>query len=360
MEEEAVMNVQMNLSRNLKDKPADESKLGFGHIFTDHMLMINYTDGKGWHDARIVPYGNLSLDPACQVLHYGQEIFEGLKCYRTPQGGFNLFRPRANFERFARSAERMGMAPLPVEDGLETLMALLDVEKEWTPHQEGTSIYIRPTMIATDNHLGVSTSSTYLYYVILSPSGAYYASGLAPVGIYVEDKYVRAVRGGLGFAKTAANYAASIKAGEIAKKRGYAQVLWLDGVEQKYVEEVGSMNMFFIIDGVIVTPALNGSILAGITRDSILKLAADMGYKVEERRLSIDEVFEAARNGKLDEAFGSGTAAVVSPVNELCREDEVVRIGDGNIGPITQKLYDTLTGIQFGKGEDKFGWVTRI
>ena len=185
------MNVQMNLSRNLKDKPADESKLGFGHIFTDHMLMINYTDGKGWHDARIVPYGNLSLDPACQVLHYGQEIFEGLKCYRTPQGGFNLFRPRANFERFARSAERMGMAPLPVEDGLETLLALLDVDKEWTPHQEGTSLYIRPTMIATDNHLGVSTSSTYLYYVILSPSGAYYASGLAPVGIYVEDSYVR-------------------------------------------------------------------------------------------------------------------------------------------------------------------------
>ena len=354
------MNVQMNLSRNLKDKPADESKLGFGHIFTDHMLMINYTDGKGWHDARIVPYGNLSLDPACQVLHYGQEIFEGLKCYRTPQGGFNLFRPRANFERFARSAERMGMAPLPVEDGLETLLALLDVDKEWTPHQEGTSLYIRPTMIATDNHLGVSTSSTYLYYVILSPSGAYYASGLAPVGIYVEDSYVRAVRGGIGFAKTGGNYAASIRAGEIAEEKGYTQVLWLDGVEQKYVEEVGAMNMMFVIDGKIVTPMLNGSILPGITRDSILKLAKHLGYETEERRIAIQEVFDAAHAGHLNEAFGTGTAAVVSPVGALCWNGEKLIINNGEIGPIAQKLYDTLTGIQYGELKDDFGWVVKL
>lgn len=354
------MNVQMNLSRNLKDKPADESKLGFGHIFTDHMLMINYTDGKGWHDARIVPYGNLSLDPACQVLHYGQEIFEGLKCYRTPQGGFNLFRPRANFERFARSAERMGMAPLPVEDGLETLLALLDVDKEWTPHQEGTSLYIRPTMIATDNHLGVSTSSTYLYYVILSPSGAYYASGLAPVGIYVEDSYVRAVRGGIGFAKTGGNYAASIRAGEIAEEKGYTQVLWLDGVEQKYVEEVGAMNMMFVIDGKIVTPMLNGSILPGITRDSILKLARHLGYETEERRIAIQEVFDAAHAGRLNEAFGTGTAAVVSPVGALCWNGEKLIINNGEIGPIAQKLYDTLTGIQYGELKDDFGWVVKL
>ena len=354
------MNVQMNLSRNLKDKPADESKLGFGHIFTDHMLMINYTDGKGWHDARIVPYGNLSLDPACQVLHYGQEIFEGLKCYRTPQGGFNLFRPRANFERFARSAERMGMAPLPVEDGLETLLALLDVDKEWTPHQEGTSLYIRPTMIATDNHLGVSTSSTYLYYVILSPSGAYYASGLAPVGIYVEDSYVRAVRGGIGFAKTGGNYAASIRAGEIAEEKGYTQVLWLDGVEQKYVEEVGAMNMMFVIDGKIVTPMLNGSILPGITRDSILKLAKHLGYETEERRIAIQEVFDAAHAGRLNEAFGTGTAAVVSPVGALCWNGEKLIINNGEIGPIAQKLYDTLTGIQYGELKDDFGWVVKL
>ena len=354
------MNVQMNLSRNLKDKPADESKLGFGHIFTDHMLMINYTDGKGWHDARIVPYGNLSLDPACQVLHYGQEIFEGLKCYRTPQGGFNLFRPRANFERFARSAERMGMAPLPVEDGLETLLALLDVDKEWTPHQEGTSLYIRPTMIATDNHLGVSTSSTYLYYVILSPSGAYYASGLAPVGIYVEDSYVRAVRGGIGFAKTGGNYAASIRAGEIAEEKGYTQVLWLDGVEQKYVEEVGAMNMMFVIDGKIVTPMLNGSILPGITRDSILKLAKHLGYETEERRIAIQEVFDAAHAGRLNEAFGTGTAAVVSPVGALCWNGEKLIINNGEIGPVAQKLYDTLTGIQYSELQDDFGWVVKL
>ena len=354
------MNVQMNLSRNLKDKPADESKLGFGHIFTDHMLMINYTDGKGWHDARIVPYGNLSLDPACQVLHYGQEIFEGLKCYRTPQGGFNLFRPRANFERFARSAERMGMAPLPVEDGLETLLALLDVDKEWTPHQEGTSLYIRPTMIATDNHLGVSTSSTYLYYVILSPSGAYYASGLAPVGIYVEDSYVRAVRGGIGFAKTGGNYAASIRAGEIAEEKGYTQVLWLDGVEQKYVEEVGAMNMMFVLDGKIVTPMLNGSILPGITRDSILKLARHLGYEAEERRIAIQEIFDAAHAGHLDEAFGTGTAAVVSPVGALCWKGEKLIINNGEIGPVAQKLYDNLTGIQYGELKDDFGWVMKL
>ncbi len=355
------MNVQMNLSRNLKDKPADESKLGFGHIFTDHMLMINYTDGKGWHDARIVPYGNLSLDPACQVLHYGQEIFEGLKCYRTPQGGFNLFRPRANFERFARSAERMGMAPLPVEDGLETLLALLDVDKEWTPHQEGTSLYIRPTMIATDNHLGVSTSSTYLYYVILSPSGAYYASGLAPVGIYVEDSYVRAVRGGIGFAKTGGNYAASILAGMNAKHIGYAQVLWLDGVHQRYIEEVGAMNMMFVYeDRRIVTPVLNGSILPGITRDSVLKLGKHLGYETEEARLDIHDVIADIKAGRVTEAFGTGTAAVVSPVNKIRFQGEEIGIGDGGIGHITQQLYDVLTGIQFGKTEDPMGWVVHL
>ena len=354
------MNVQMNLSRNLKDKPADESKLGFGHIFTDHMLMINYTDGKGWHDARIVPYGNLSLDPACQVLHYGQEIFEGLKCYRTPQGGFNLFRPRANFERFARSAERMGMAPLPVEDGLETLLALLDVDKEWTPHQEGTSLYIRPTMVATDVFLGVHASDSYLFFIILSPVGAYYAAGLQPVKIYVEDEYVRAARGGIGFTKAAANYAASIYAGELAEKKGYSQVLWLDAVERKYIEEVGAMNMFFVIDGAIVTPPLRGSILPGITRDSVIKLGRKMGYDVQERLISIDEVMETARNGHMSEAFGSGTAAVISPVGAFCLEKEEVQVGDGGIGPISQKLYDTLTGIQYGRIPDEMGWSVKL
>lgn len=355
------MNVQMNLSTSLKAKPTDESKLGFGRVFTDHMLLINYTEGKGWHDARIEPYGNLSLDPACQVLHYGQEIFEGLKCYRTPKGDFNLFRPTANFERFANSAQRMGMAVLPPEDGLETLQALLSVEKEWTPHAEGTSLYIRPTMIATDAYLGVNASKTYLYYVLLSPSGAYYAAGLAPVGIYVEDSYVRAVRGGIGFAKTGGNYAASILAGVKAKHSGYAQVLWLDGVHQRYIEEVGAMNMMFVYeDKKIVTPVLNGSILPGITRDSVLKLANKLGYETQEVRMDINDVAADIKAGKITEAFGTGTAAVVSPVNKLCYKGEETGIGDGGIGRITMELYSTLTGIQFGKRDDPMGWVVKV
>ena len=342
-----------------KEKPVDETRLGFGKKFTDYRFCMDYYDG-AWQDPRIEPNEPFVLDPATSVLHYGQSIFEGMKCYRREDGGLQLFRAKDNFARMNRSADRLSIPQFDEELVLEGLIKLLNIEKDWVPHAEGTSLYIRPTIIATDPFLGVGAGKNYKFYIILAPSGAYYASGLAPVGIYVEDHYVRAVRGGFGFAKTAGNYAASIKAGEIAKKRGYAQVLWLDGVEQKYVEEVGSMNMCFIIDGVIVTPELNGSILAGITRDSILKLCKEMGYKVEERRISIDEVFEAARAGKLEEAFGTGTAAVVSPVNALCRDQEEIKIGDGNIGPITQKLYDTLTGIQFGKLEDTHNWVMRL
>ncbi|MEG0741283.1 MAG: branched-chain amino acid aminotransferase [Clostridia bacterium] len=355
------MRIQMNLSQNLKAKPTDESKLGFGRIFSDHMLMINYTEGQGWHDARVEPYGNLSLDPACQVLHYGQEIFEGMKCYRTPQGDFNLFRPEENFKRMAHSSERMGMAVLDVQDGLDSLMALLSADKEWTPHEEGAALYIRPTMIATDVYLGVNASKTYLYYVLLSPSGAYYASGLAPVGIYVEDELVRAVRGGIGFAKTGGNYAASILASVNAKHSGYAQVLWLDGVHQRYIEEVGAMNMMFVYGGKkIVTPALNGSILPGITRDSVLKLGKKLGYEVEEVRMDIQDVMADMKAGKITEAFGTGTAAVVSPVNKISFKGEEICIGDGGIGVITQKLYDTLTGIQFGRIDDPMGWVVKV
>ncbi|MDD3214194.1 MAG: branched-chain amino acid aminotransferase [Eubacteriales bacterium] len=352
--------IKVNQSTHLKQKPADESKLGFGKIFSDHMLLINYDEGKGWHDARVEPFGNLSLHPASCVLHYSQEIFEGAKCYRTAKG-FNLFRIRDNFERMNRSAERMGMAQIPVELCMEGLMTLLKLDKEWTPHQEGTSLYIRPTMIAVDPALGVSASSSYLFYVLLSPSGAYYATGLAPVGIFVEDKLVRAVRGGVGSAKTGGNYAASILAGKNAKHEGYAQVLWLDGVEQKYIEEVGSMNMMFVYENKrVVTPMLNGSILPGITRDSVIKLAKKMGLEVEEKRISIDDVMADAKSGKLTEAFGTGTAAVVSPVNKIAYQGEEVKIGDGNIGTITQKLYDTLTGIQFGKIADPFDWITEI
>ena len=352
--------IQMTKATSLKQKPTDESKLGFGKIFTDHMLLIDYEEGKGWHDARVLPYGNLSLDPASMVLHYGQEIFEGTKCYRTPEGGFQLFRVRDNFERMNRSAERMGMPNIDVDLCMDGLMALLSVDKDWTPHAAGTSLYIRPTMIATDPFLGVAASKRYLFYILLSPVGAYYASGLAPVGIYVEDKLVRAVRGGVGFAKTGGNYAASILAGDKAKHQGFAQVLWLDGVEQKYIEEVGSMNMMFVFGNKLVTPALNGSILPGITRDSVLKLAKGMGLEVEEKRISIDEVMEGAHSGKLTEAFGTGTAAVVSPVNRINYRGDDEKIGDGNIGPITQKLYDTLTGMQTGRVPDTMGWITKL
>ncbi len=347
-------------AETLKQKPADESKLGFGKIFTDYMFTMEYDPENGWHDPCVKPYQPLSLDPSTSVLHYGQSIFEGMKCYRRADGGLQLFRPRDNFARMNRSAERLSIPLFDEELALEGLKKLLEVEKDWVPHNVGTSLYIRPTIIATDAMLGVHAAHHYLFFIILSPVGAYYAQGLAPVGIYVEDTYVRAVRGGFGFAKTAGNYAASIKAGEVAAKKGYAQVLWLDGVEQKYVEEVGAMNMMFKINGKIITPMLNGSILAGITRDSVLKLAAHMGIPTEERRIAIDEIFEAAKNGTLEEAFGTGTAAVVSPVGELCRGEEKVTISGNQIGETTQKLYDTLTGIQWGTVEDPFGWIMRL
>ena len=352
--------IKITKAKVLKEKPKDETKLGFGQIFTDHMLLINYKEGVGWHDARVTPLENLSLHPASSVLHYSQEIFEGAKCYRG-QHGMNLFRIRDNFERMNRSAARMGMATMPIDLYLESLMALLSVDKEWTPHQDSTSLYIRPTMIATKPYLGLAASDSYLYFVLLSPSGAYYASGLAPVGIYVEDEHVRAVRGGVGIAKTGGNYSASILAGVKAKKLGYAQVLWLDGVEQLYVEEVGAMNMMFVYENKkIVTPVLNGSILSGITRDSTLKLAKHLGFETEERPIPIDEVIDGAKSGRITEAFGTGTAAVISPVNKIFFRGEEVFIGDNSIGPIAQKLYDMLTGIQYGRVEDPFGWITPV
>ncbi len=345
---------------SFKAKPADETKMGFGKLFTDYMFTMDYSSDKGWHDPRVEPYHPFTLDPSSSVFHYGQEIFEGLKCYRRADGGVQLFRARDNFARMNSSAERMCIPAFDEDVAMKGLEALLKVEKDWVPHSNGATLYIRPTIIATEPALGVHAAHHYIFFIILSPSGAYYPGGLAPVGIYVEDKYVRAVRGGVGFAKTGGNYAASIKAGDAAEKRGYTQVLWLDGVEQKYVEEVGAMNMMFVIGGKIVTPVLNGSILPGITRDSVMKLAKDMGYTVEERKISIAEVLEAAEKGTLDEAFGTGTAAVVSPVGKLGYEDRDYILNGGKIGPIAQKLYDTLTGIQFGEIADKFGWITPI
>lgn len=348
--------VPITYATQRKEKPADETKLGFGKLFTDHMLVMEYQQG-AWGPMQIVPYGDFSMDPATVVYHYGQAIFEGLKCYRGEGDTLRLFRPRDNFLRMSEGGGRMSMPPLDVDACVDGLKQLLDVERDWVPRSEGTSLYVRPTIIATDVGLGVHASQSYRFFIILSPSGAYYAEGLAPVDIYVEDALVRAVRGGIGFTKAAANYAASLYAGEAAAKKGYAQVLWLDGVEQKYIEEVGAMNIMFVFGDTVVTPSLNGSILSGITRSSVLRLAGDMGYKVEERRVAMQEVFDGAKDGTLTEAFGTGTAAVVSPVGALCWNGEKVQVGDGGIGKVTQRLYDTLVGIQRGTLNDPYGWT---
>ena len=351
-----MLNIRVEKTQNPKKKPAKGEKLGFGHIFTDHMFIMNYDEGQGWHDARIEPFHNITLSPAAMVFHYGQTMFEGLKAYKGDNGEVYLFRPDMNAKRANNSNKRLCIPSIPEEDFVQAVKAVVDIDRDWIPDEPGTSLYIRPFVISTDDHLGVAPSKSYLFMVILSPSGAYYESGLAPVGIWIEDDYVRAVRGGIGFAKTGGNYAASLAAQVKAHDDGYSQVLWLDGVERKYIEEVGAMNIVFKIAGKIVTPMLNGSILPGITRDSVLTLCRDWGYDVEERRISVDELIAAAHNGTLEEVFGTGTAAVVSPVGKLRYKDEVFVIGDGKIGELTQKLYDELTGIQWGKRPDTRGW----
>ena len=352
--------IRVELSKNLKAKPTDEGKLGFGEIFTDHMFVMKYTEGQGWHDPAIVPYGPIALDPAAMVLHYGQEVFEGMKAYRAEDGRVLLFRPEENFKRLNASNERLCIPSVDEELLLEGLKQLVNLEKDWIPHTFGTSLYIRPFIICTEAKLGVKAGNEYLYIVILSPSGAYYASGLNPVKIYVESQYVRAVKGGTGMAKTGGNYASSLKAQDIAHEEGYSQVLWLDGVERKYIEEVGAMNVFFKIGGEVITPALVGSILPGITRKSTIEILKSWGVLVSERRISIQEIYEAYQNGQLEEIFGTGTAAVISPVGELKWEDHVMEIGGGKIGELSQKLYDTLTGIQWGKLPDTMGWTQEV
>jgi len=343
-----------------KTRFSDESKLGFGRIFTDRMLMVEWKAEQGWVDARIQPYGPFVLDPSCLVFHYAQEIFEGLKAYKWADGSIALFRPEVNAHRFNLSADRLCMPQVPEELFIEGIAELIRLEKDWVPGSDGTSLYIRPTMIAVEPVLGVKASDHYYFYVILSPVGAYYASGFNPVKILVEDYYVRSVPGGTGEAKTGGNYAASLKAAQVAKQKGFDQVLWLDGVHKKYIEEVGSMNMFFVYDGVVVTAPLAGSILKGVTRDSVLQLAEATGFRVEERQIAIDELIADIRSGKVKEAFGSGTAAVITPVGTLGFKEETITVGDGGVGNLTQKLYDTLTGIQYGKIADNFGWIRKI
>ena len=355
-----MLDIKITKTTHPKEKPQDESKLGFGKIFSDHMLMMDYTAGEGWHDARIVPYGPWEMDPATTVFHYAQEIFEGMKAYRTAEGKVQLFRPECNANRFNDSADRLGMPAIPPEDFVQAVKALVDVDRDWVPHSDGASLYIRPFCIATDVGLGVHAAKHYRFAIICAPSGAYYAEGLDPVRIYVEDQYIRAAPGLTGFTKCGGNYAASIKAGELAEERGFSQVLWLDGVEKKYVEEVGSMNIMFKIDGEIYTAPCVGTVLPGVPRRSIIELLKDWGYPVHEERVAIADIMKAADEGKLEEVFGTGTAAVVSPVKELDWEGKVAHISGGKIGELTQKLYDTLTGIQWGKLPDTKGWIVPV
>lgn len=347
--------IQIVRSEQLKTKP-DEASLGFGKYFTDHMLVMDYSAEQGWHEPQIVPYGPITLDPSAMVFHYGQEVFEGMKAYKTADGHVCLFRPDANMRRLNQSSERISIPEVDEELLLEGIMALVKVDRDWIPDGAESSLYIRPFIVATEPGLGVRAAKQYKLMVIMSPSGSYYPEGIHPVSIFVENEFVRAVRGGTGTAKTAGNYASGIKAQEIAQKQGYSQVLWLDGVEKKYIEEVGSMNVFFKIAGEIVTPELSGSILAGITRDSVIRLLQTWGHQVTERKISVEELFAAAKAGTLEEAFGTGTAAVISPIGKMKWEKEEITISEGHTGELSKKIYDTITGIQKGILEDQFGW----
>lgn len=352
------MEIKVTRSTNLKEKP-DQNNLGFGKYFTDHMFLMDYDEGIGWHDARIVPYAPIPMDPATMVLHYAQETFEGLKAYRNPKGEILLFRPEMNGQRLINSNKRICMAELPVDMFVEAVEAIVKYEQDWIPTAPNTSLYIRPFMYASQPGVGVHPAKSYRFVIILSPVGNYYPEGVNPIKIWVEDEYVRAVKGGTGFTKCGGNYAASIAAQVKAEQNGYTQVLWLDGVHRKYVEEVGTMNIMFLIGDEVITAPIEGSVLPGVTRDSMITLLKDWGYKVSERELSIDELMEAGHNGTLKEVFGTGTAAVISPVGELNYKGDIVTINDFKTGPLTQKLYDTLTSIQWGKLEDKFNW-TRV
>jgi len=349
------------------NRNACPKEFSFGATFSDHMFTQDYEKGKGWYDALISPYHALTLDPSAAVFHYSQEIFEGLKAYRTPNGTINLFRPEENFKRFNRSANRMVMPEVDVKFHLDAVKKLITLDQAWVPEQDGASLYIRPTMIATTPKLGLGASSSYTHFIITGPAGSYFSGGLTPISVYVAEEYHRAVRGGVGEAKTGGNYAASLYASEEVAKRGYSQVLWLDAVDNKYIEEVGAMNICFVYqddknsdEKRIVTPELSGSILPGITRDSILQLAPAIGYEITEERLDINQIIADIDSGKITEVFGCGIAAVISPVGTLCYGGEDHVINNNETGDVSKHLYDELTGIQYGTRDDRFGWVQSI
>lgn len=352
------MNIKFIKNENLKQKP-DMNNLGFGKYYTDYMFMMDWYEDKGFVDPTIMPYGPIPFDPACLVLHYAQETFEGMKAYRTSDDRILLFRPDMNAKRFQKSNERLCMPQVPVEDFIEAISELVKLEKDWIPTKPGTSLYIRPFMFAYQTKLGVHAANHYKFMVILSPVGAYYESGIKPVNIYVEDSLVRAVVGGTGFAKCGGNYASSVLAQSNAEKIGYSQVLWLDAIHHEYVEEVGTMNVMFVIENKIYTAPLNGSILPGVTRDSMIHLLKSKGYEVIEKQISINEIIEKSKKGLMTEAFGTGTAAVISPIGKLMYKEDVF-FNCEKIGPVAQMLYDTLVAIQTGNEEDSFNWTYEI
>lgn len=354
------MDIQIKPLNESETKEMPSDGFGFGGTFTNRMFQQRYTPDKGWHEATIGPYQEICLDPATAVLHYAQTIFEGTKAYRRPDGNINLFRPWENTKRFNESARRMAMPAVDEEGHLQAIISLVELEQAWVPDPPG-ALYIRPVMIASDAALGVHASKTYLHYVIVGPVGSYFKEGFNPVPVYISDTYRRAVVGGTGAAKTGGNYAASLLVTEEAKQKGYSQVLWLDAIEGRYVEEVGAMNICFVYEGErIVTPELSGSILPGITRKSVLQLSRDLGYEVSEGRVDVQEMLSDIESGRITEVFGCGTAAVIAPVGKFGYGEKEYVINGYEVGPVAKRLYKSLTDIQFGRQEDPYGWTHQI
>lgn len=351
--------INVTKTANPKTKP-DPATVPFGVAFTDHMFIMEYNEAGGWHNPRIMPFGNIHINPAALVFHYGAEVFEGLKAYRTPDGTVQMFRPQANIARMNDSAERLCLPKLDEEMALDALKAFVAMEKDWVPEPYGTSLYLRPFLFGTDEDLSLHGIHHATFMIIACPVGSYYKGGLQPVELLIEMDDVRAVRGGTGYAKCGGNYAAATRAGERAAEKGYSQVLWVDGVERKYVEEGGGMNVMFVWDGKLVTPELNGSILPGVTRRSILEMAKSWGMEVVERKITVEELMEGCKSGAVQEAFMCGTAAVVTPIGGFAWGDEKVVVNHNQIGEMTQKIYDELTGIQWGLKEDTFGWTVKV